>query len=672
MLLRKLSQSFKITLALMVATFSSGLLQPAVAYANPPEGNVPGNNGTLKTHEKGSTIEDPSTEPKVCVFNFEGFGFDEGQTGLIMIEPQGGDSDTTDTASLMFGPADADGFYATEYLNDGVQTLDDGHYKSTLYGKDSDGGYTEDLKAKSKNFKVDCSPEVVKPAGNLTVNIDCEAGSFSGVVTAPEGGTAVYKVNGNVTAPGSYPNLTPGSYTVEMFVNDVLVDSETVEVLACEDEVMYVNPVAPTVTDDCRTANDGIALPENSDQITYTLNGNVVTATLKNPSTHDFGASLNGYVVAENGLTATYTVTFPNDQPCLTPSVCETPANGGVITQNTAGWTIYGDAEFVKNGLELSSNEWSGSYIKNTASYMISDALKLGWTVEGTIDGASGMAIIFKTASGANIHYEPEPYSDDFWTNTPGILPANAGGQGGPYSGSLQDILDTGGDQAIVGTYFYFNSATENTVALKSLSFNCMTYTFDKEDEVLGDNDKKIDICHATDSVTNPYNKISVSTKAADGIAGNSGGEADHYGEHKGPLASSQAAAQVFKDAHITWGDIIPPIKDMHDGLNWTAQGQAMYNNGDCEYVAPVDSCPLVPGVQTDTALCPPGQGGGQTQGTSTTNTPQTLGASTELPAALPSTGGEQNPMLILLASLMAYGIAYLFQGRRQLNQNRA
>ena len=64
------------------------------------------------------------------------------------------------------------------------------------------------------------------------------------------------------------------------------------------------------------------------------------------------------------------------------------------------------------------------------------------------------------------------------------------------------------------------------------------------------------------------------------------------------------------------------------------------------------------------TLACPtPGRGGGQTLGTATT---------AELPAALPATGGEANPMLILLASIMAYGVAYFIQGRRQLNQNRA
>ena len=207
---------------------------------------------------------------------------------------------------------------------------------------------------------------------------------------------------------------------------------------------------------------------------------------------------------------------------------------------------------------------------------------------------------------------------------------------------------------------------------------------------VRGNGNCVITICHRTNAVVNAYNKITVSLKAVDGQ-----GKNDHS-HHQGPIFDP-ATMENGDD----WGDIIPSNPYDTDGYNWTPEGMAVFNNG-CNVpgrggetdVCPnidgiqltlpnglvkddsgncvTDQCPLVPGVQTDTTLCPAGgQGGGQVQGDNTTK-PQTLGTSTELPAALPSTGGEQNPMLILLASLMAYGIAYLFQGRRQLNQNRA
>jgi hypothetical protein len=238
-----------------------------------------------------------------------------------------------------------------------------------------------------------------------------------------------------------------------------------------------------------------------------------------------------------------------------------------------------------------------------------------------------------------------------------------------------------------------------------------------------------VTICHRTNSVTNPYVVETPDANAVDGDTGNNTGQGDHYAEHQGPVFDPNA---VYPTPHNgdQWGDIIPAVPGLTPGLNWDANGQATYNNectpteagtpniaatiicvpngvkvtltntGNADGSATVNgSTHAVPAsssvevtlpfdlgtpfqtvvtvtvngtTSTQTLNCAPGQGGGQTLGSSTTNTPQVQGASTELPAALPSTGGEQNPMLILLASLMAYGIAYLFQGRRQLNQTRA
>lgn len=88
-----------------------------------------------------------------------------------------------------------------------------------------------------------------------------------------------------------------------------------------------VNPVAPSVDDKCETKNDMIVLPTDTAQITYSLKGNVVTATLVNPTTHEFAAPLNGYVVAGDGLTASYTVTYEfTNVPC-DEEVIECPKN---------------------------------------------------------------------------------------------------------------------------------------------------------------------------------------------------------------------------------------------------------------------------------------------------------------------------------------------------------
>lgn len=89
--------------------------------------------------------------------------------------------------------------------------------------------------------------------------------------------------------------------------------------------------------------------------------------------------------------------------------------------------------------------------------------------------------------------------------------------------------------------------------------------------------EQKYDICHATNSATNPYNAINVNESAIDGI-----GNGDHYLEHTGPLAETLEQAQELKDDQIDWGDIIPPVPNVHGGLNWTAAGQAILEN-DCQ-----------------------------------------------------------------------------------------
>lgn len=90
----------------------------------------------------------------------------------------------------------------------------------------------------------------------------------------------------------------------------------------------------------------------------------------------------------------------------------------------------------------------------------------------------------------------------------------------------------------------------------------------------------KIEICHARNAVNNAYGpqRIEVDLAAVDGQGG-----ADHYGQHQGPLASSLLVATALKALHIQWGDIIPPTEAQPTGLNWTAAGQAIWNNN-CQY----------------------------------------------------------------------------------------
>jgi hypothetical protein len=90
--------------------------------------------------------------------------------------------------------------------------------------------------------------------------------------------------------------------------------------------------------------------------------------------------------------------------------------------------------------------------------------------------------------------------------------------------------------------------------------------------------DHKVTICHATNSTTNPYVQITVD------IASSGYVKAGHA-DHTGPVPTSVADVQDFKANGIAWGDVIPayhydPTNFDYPGLNWDADGQALWNNG--------------------------------------------------------------------------------------------
>jgi hypothetical protein len=83
-----------------------------------------------------------------------------------------------------------------------------------------------------------------------------------------------------------------------------------------------------------------------------------------------------------------------------------------------------------------------------------------------------------------------------------------------------------------------------------------------------------LDICHRTNANTNPY--IVEHPNANGDVSGHAG--------HTGPVWN-----ETLKPDHIKWGDIIPPFTwsgGTFPGLNWNAEGMAIYAN-DCQPVVP-------------------------------------------------------------------------------------
>lgn len=89
--------------------------------------------------------------------------------------------------------------------------------------------------------------------------------------------------------------------------------------------------------------------------------------------------------------------------------------------------------------------------------------------------------------------------------------------------------------------------------------------------------DEKVTLCHRTTSPTNPYNQNVVAKSAA----------ANAHGAHTGP---------IFRPGLQQWGDIIPPVPGLPDGLNWP-EGRRILENG-CETrpdVGPLPSAVIGP-----------------------------------------------------------------------------
>lgn len=318
-------------IALLIGVFSINIVGVTQVGAS----NGRGNNGTLKVHEFGTPSGTESNDPQVCKFNFEGFQFDPAQVGYVVIEPKHGGAGVV---TLPFGATNASGYYATDYVNDGASgySIANGDYAATLYGKDTGNPAQpnlSDVKAKSKNFKVDCPPQSITAQAPTYVDM---CGRQNDTYTIPSTTGVVYKVGGVVAPAGTYSTASNTvAVTAEAIAGYTLIGTASWSLLftntaSCDIEV---TPAAPTSNDVCGNQNDTYVIPA-SVGAQYQVNGVTQPAGtyVALGSVQITATALPGYVFATGAVTV-WDIDFTNN-------ACPASAIVAVAVCSVGGVTI--------------------------------------------------------------------------------------------------------------------------------------------------------------------------------------------------------------------------------------------------------------------------------------------------------------------------------------------
>ncbi len=169
----------------------------------------------------------------------------------------------------------------------------------------------------------------------------------------------------------------------------------------------------------------------------------------------------------------------------------------------------------------------------------------------------------------------------------------------------------------------------------------------------------KITICHATNAEGNPY-VVNTPNISSEGFV--EGGHSDHTG----PI--------WFPGIDVMWGDIIPafwyePTGIHYPGVNWTAEGQAIYENG-CNIPEPTAPPPTAP-PPTDAPTLPPTDAPTLPPTEPPAPTPTLPNTSTLSDPAQPM-NGSGSILLVLLLLGSATGALLLIRPLRRLTGPRA
>lgn len=639
MLLQKFSQTFRVSAALLFAVLSTGILPTATAYASngSSHGNPPGNNGFIKVNEEDVIDDIPNNDPQLstCEVNVDFYNYDldaeyfadvsfamqsptDNVTLAVSGEPRpfigedvaggGDDLDAHETYTLSFEGAPAAQGY---------------HVKVTV---NADGSQGSDTKHKVFWMPASCgtapaTPEVAAVAqpciqGDVTQDVIVNVtNTDDDTDETVEYTVTIGNQSQNITLEdGTDDNLTfedlaAGDYTVNVSGDDGTSTSTTVTVEECATTPTPENPAVVAAAQPC----------VQGDTTTDVL----VTVTNTDDDTDD----AETYEVTINGETLTTdmiedgedgTVTFA-DLPVGTYDVEVVGSD-----QTTVSTTV--TVELCKKGspsvCPVSNNTFLAPWTYDGATQPFADAYPSGTpaTYEFTADGLNLSTPNTESYVYGEISAGNNPLADiDAMSYKTLRLLTSTGNDQVVTAYILQVDLD--GDTATTNdiTYLFYEPLYNGTV---------LTGTWQTWDLINDGNSVWWSFALTGGNPTLTWSEILEQYPEAIAIS---------YGFNQGTWNQGTDAV----------------IQDLEFDCATTRFGapQVLGDNDD----------------KKETPVINVDQGAGQTQGGG-----QVLSASTALPATLPATGGEANPFLVIIASLIAYGAAYFLQGRRILGRNNA
>ncbi len=486
MVLRKLSQTFKVTLALMLSVLSSGILQVAPAYAysaTNPDGEfkkvyVCKYVGTPGVNEQLQTGDNPISVSTSSLKGFNGLGsyFNDKHEKSVAIAWDNGDK--IEPAISMCDSADSGDNEVTP-LPSGIKDVC-GPNNDTVPSTDTATYTVEDDSDWSNNSRT----VTYETTGSLVFS------ESDGWTVSADGKTATYTYQDWNTACAVNPcsaNYFTDYKMWEITWGTQHTDTNGVSTFDMQSHggLVSVNnkPVPSYMTPDWHWLYVTEAEVNNGRTVTYGFaDGTIITAVVS--------ANANNCPAVEWTTTPPPTVTICEE---ALPTIHSTN-----LDQN--GWTLPMDAAYVDGGIKLNvsgtnpDTSWDETYIERSFVGPLAD---IGDQIDFTASPEQYVGIHIVTDKGVLVYEKEGSYAGKWWSKSD--FGATASGMGYATFDTLANIVAKNpGVMTSALRILYTNpAATSSTV--NSVTVGCAIYTFSHEDDetptnpgnVLGDNDDK-------------------------------------------------------------------------------------------------------------------------------------------------------------------------------------